>query len=71
MKSPSPQGFHTRREFLRTSVLGGALGMTVPLFLEKTFLALDSMSASSGGAFPTVGMEESLWFFNLRVETTA
>jgi uncharacterized protein (DUF1501 family) len=52
MKSPSPQGFHTRREFLRTSVLGGALGMTVPLFLEKTFLALDSMSASSGGAFP-------------------
>jgi uncharacterized protein (DUF1501 family) len=38
---------HTRRKFLRTSVLGAAAAWTVPVFLEKTFFALDAMAADS------------------------
>jgi len=53
MKTPREQPLHTRRQFLRTSVLGGALASTVPLFLEKTFLTLDSMAAASPGQYPT------------------
>jgi uncharacterized protein (DUF1501 family) len=53
MKSPKEQSLHTRRDFLRTSVLGGALGYTVPLFLEKTFLCLDTMAAASPGQITT------------------
>jgi uncharacterized protein (DUF1501 family) len=37
----------TRREFLRTSVLGAAATWTVPVFLEKTFFALDAMAANA------------------------
>ena len=37
----------TRREFLRTSVLGAAATWTLPVFLEKTFFALDAMAASA------------------------
>ena len=36
--------FHTRREFLRTTMLGGALSWTVPAFLANTF---SSMSAAA------------------------
>jgi len=39
--------FHTRRQFLRTSILGGAMAWTVPVFLERTFCALDAMAADS------------------------
>ena len=53
MKSPKEQTLHTRRDFLRTSVLGGALAYTVPLFLEKTFLCLDTMAASAPGQITT------------------
>ena len=53
MKSPKEQTLHTRRQFLRTSVLGGALASTVPLFLEKTFLCLDTMSAATPGQITT------------------
>jgi uncharacterized protein (DUF1501 family) len=53
MKSPKEQPLHTRRQFLRTSVLGGALAHTVPLFLEKTFLTLDAMAASTSGQYAT------------------
>jgi len=53
MKTPQEQTLHTRRQFLRTSMLGGALASTVPLFLEKTFLSLDSMAASTTGQYPT------------------
>jgi uncharacterized protein (DUF1501 family) len=53
MKSPKEQTLHTRRDFLRTSVLGGALAYTVPLFLEKTFLTLDSMAAATPGQYTT------------------
>ncbi len=37
----------TRREFLRTTVLGGALSWTVPAFLADTFAALQSQAADS------------------------
>jgi uncharacterized protein (DUF1501 family) len=47
MKSPKDQSFHTRRQFLRTSLLGGALAPTVPLFFGKTFLTQDSMAAAT------------------------
>lgn len=53
MKSPKEQPLHTRRQFLRTSVLGGALASTVPLFLEKTFLCLDTMAAATAGQITT------------------
>jgi len=53
MKSPKEQPLHTRRQFLRTSVLGGALASTVPLFLEKTFLCMDTMAAATPGQVTT------------------
>jgi uncharacterized protein (DUF1501 family) len=37
----------TRREFLRTSVLGGALTWTVPAFLANTFSALQAEASGS------------------------
>lgn len=37
----------TRREFLRTTVLGGALSWTVPAFLANTFSALHAEAADS------------------------
>jgi uncharacterized protein (DUF1501 family) len=36
---------HTRREFLRRAVLGGALSWTVPSFLANTFAALQAEAA--------------------------
>lgn len=44
MSDPS---LHTRRQFLRTGVLGGAVAWTLPVFLENTFLALDATAADS------------------------
>ncbi len=41
------QTLHTRRKFLRTSLLGGAVSWTVPAFLERTFFALDALAADS------------------------
>jgi len=37
----------TRRKFLRTSMLGGAATWTLPVFLEKTFFALDALAADA------------------------
>lgn len=37
----------TRRQFLRTSALGAAATWTLPVFLEKTFFALNAMAANS------------------------
>jgi len=37
----------TRREFLRTSVLGGAISWTLPSFIHSTFGVLDSLAADS------------------------
>src|SRR5713101_3119974 len=41
------QTLHTRRQFLRTSMLGAAATWTLPVFLEKTFFALDAMAADA------------------------
>ncbi len=38
---------HTRRKFIRTGVLGGAVAWTLPVFLEKTFFALDAAAADA------------------------
>src|SRR3981081_3856249 len=38
---------HTRRQFLRTSILGAAATWTLPVFLEKTFFTLDAMAADA------------------------
>jgi uncharacterized protein (DUF1501 family) len=43
----------TRREFLRTSVLGGALSWTVPAFLANTFSALHAEAADSATQIAT------------------
>ena len=41
------QTLHTRRQFLRTSMLGAAASWTLPVFLEKTFFALDAVAADA------------------------
>ncbi|MGC9943570.1 MAG: hypothetical protein ABSE48_17220 [Verrucomicrobiota bacterium] len=43
----------TRREFLRTTVLGSALSWTVPAFLADTFSALQSQAADSATQIAT------------------
>jgi len=43
----------TRREFLRTTVLGSALSWTVPSFLANTFAALQSQAADSATQIAT------------------
>src|SRR5580658_10417658 len=42
-----PISLQTRRDFLRTSVLGGALSWTIPAFLSDTFSALRTEAADS------------------------
>jgi len=43
----TPPTLRTRREFIRTGVLGGALSWTVPAFLANTFSALQAEAAGS------------------------
>src|ERR1700684_1232284 len=43
----SPFSLQTRRDFLRTGVLGGALSWTVPAFLSNTFSALHAEAADA------------------------
>src|SRR2546425_1220871 len=43
----------TRREFLRTTVLGGALSWTVPAFLANTFAALQAEAADKATQIAT------------------
>jgi uncharacterized protein (DUF1501 family) len=43
----APCSLQTRRDFLRTGVLGGALGWTVPAFLSHTFSALHAEAADA------------------------
>jgi uncharacterized protein (DUF1501 family) len=47
------QTLRTRREFLRTTVLGGALSYTVPAFLANTFSALQASAADSATQIAT------------------
>jgi len=42
---PIPDNLTTRRDFLRTSVLGGALSWTVPTFIASTFDSLHAQAA--------------------------
>jgi uncharacterized protein (DUF1501 family) len=44
---PHTSTLHTRREFLRTSMLGAAVSLSLPVFLQKTFFTLDAMAADS------------------------
>ena len=44
---PHTRTLHTRREFLRTSMLGAAVSISLPVFLQKTFFTLDAMAADS------------------------
>jgi uncharacterized protein (DUF1501 family) len=43
----TPFSLQTRRDFLRTGVLGGALSWTVPAFLSNTFSALHAQAADA------------------------
>jgi uncharacterized protein (DUF1501 family) len=45
---PDEPDLITRRRFLGTSILGAALTWTIPVFLDRTFLALHAEAASSG-----------------------
>src|SRR5437762_5464456 len=49
----------TRREFLRTTVLGGALSWTVPAFLANTFSALQAEAADKATQVAT-GYDSSI-----------
>jgi uncharacterized protein (DUF1501 family) len=44
---PHTSTLHTRREFLRTSMLGAAVSFSIPVFLQNTFSTLDAMAADS------------------------
>lgn len=44
--NPTPN-FHTRRKFLRSTVLGGALAWSVPAFLSNTFSSLAAEAVGS------------------------
>ena len=44
---PHTSTLHTRREFMRTSMLGAAASLSLPVFLQKTFFTLDAMAADS------------------------
>lgn len=50
---------HTRREFLRKSMLGGALSASVPAFLAHTFSALETAAADQATQ-ATTGREASI-----------
>jgi uncharacterized protein (DUF1501 family) len=50
---PPTSTLHTRREFMRTSMLGAAAAWTLPVFLQKTFFELDAMAADSAIQTPT------------------
>src|SRR5580698_9176895 len=47
------QILRTRREFLRSTILGGALSYTVPAFLANTFSAMQSAAADSATQITT------------------
>jgi len=53
-----PDPFFTRRKFLRTVILGGAIAPTVPSFIGRTFAALDGVAASS--FTPVTGKDDTI-----------
>lgn len=50
---PHTNTLHTRRAFLRTSMLGAAAAWSLPVFLQKTFFALDAQAADLSTQFTT------------------
>ncbi len=50
--------FFTRRKFLRTVILGGAIAPTVPSFVNRTFAALDGVAAAS--FTPVTGKDDTI-----------
>ena len=50
---PSTNTLHTRREFMRTSMLGAAAAWTLPVFLQKTFFTMDAMAADTALQYAT------------------
>lgn len=50
--------FFTRRRFLRTVILGGAVAPTVPSFIHSTFAALDGAAASAFS--PVTGKDDTI-----------
>ncbi len=51
---------HTRRRFLRTSVLGGALASTLPGFVHRTFAALDETAAANSATAIATGRDNPI-----------
>ena len=50
--------FFTRRKFLRTVILGGAIAPTVPSFVNRTFAALDGVAAAN--FTPVTGKDDTI-----------
>jgi len=50
--------FFTRRRFLRTVLLGGAVAPTVPAFVDRTFAALEGAAAAS--FTPVTGRDDTI-----------
>jgi uncharacterized protein (DUF1501 family) len=50
--------FFTRRKFLRTVILGGAIAPTVPSFVNRTFAALDGVAGAS--FTPVTGKDDTI-----------
>lgn len=50
--------FFTRRKFLRTVILGGAIAPTVPSFVNRTFAALDGVASSA--SVPVTGKDDTI-----------
>jgi len=50
--------FFTRRKFLRTVILGGAIAPTVPSFVNRTFAALDGVAAANFA--PATGKDSTI-----------
>ncbi len=51
---------HTRRRFLRTSVLGGALSWTIPGFVDRTFAALDATAVANSATAIATGKDNPI-----------
>src|SRR6266404_5842808 len=54
-----PLNFKTRREFLRSTLLGGAVTWTVPSFLAQTFSALHA-EAADRATQPVMGKDSRI-----------
>lgn len=51
---------HTRREFLRSTVLGAACAWTLPTFLNGTFLALDAQAEEHSATQTVTGKDATI-----------